>query len=150
MVQRVVYGALPGGGYGLRVSRPGFDVLNPSLPPSQLSFDSGWDRTLKVFMSGSVAVPVATGAFQYTTVNFGRTFSTPPVCLAWVTNASGSFEDPNRVTFMDQSSIGFSSDWTNDPIYPACRIYTDRIEFLRRFNTGLGAYTARYVVLEGA
>jgi len=64
-------------------------------------------------------------------------------------NATGQFENPNRVRFMDQSLIGFSTDWTDDPIVAACRIYTNRIEFLRHFNTSFGAYTARYIVLEG-
>ncbi|MFT6659323.1 hypothetical protein [Maritalea sp.] len=40
MVDRVVLGILPGGGYGLRVSRPGFDANNPALVANQLAFDS--------------------------------------------------------------------------------------------------------------
>lgn len=79
MANRVVLGALPGGGQGLRVSRPGYNVLDTSLSPKQLAFDSRWPAALRVHMAGSASF----GA----TVYFGRSFAAPPlVVVAYTTN----------------------------------------------------------------
>lgn len=39
-MQQVLLGPLPGGGNGLRIARPGYDVNNPNLPANHLAFDS--------------------------------------------------------------------------------------------------------------
>lgn len=138
MVNRVAFGELPGGRYGLRVSRPGSNVLDPSLAPNKLAFDSGWVRTLKIFSTGTVNVPTATSWPQYTTVNFGKSFPAPPPCLVWA-------ESGSTARFMTQGvahDLGYWSDTTEQP----CRIYDNRIEFRREYT---GAYTARYIVLDG-
>lgn len=38
----------------LRVSRPGYNVLDDSLPPECISFDSRWQETMNVIQSGRV------------------------------------------------------------------------------------------------
>lgn len=150
MANRVVVGPLPGGGVGLRVARPGYNVLDAGIAPRGIAFDSGWARTLKVFASGTVSVPVATGFPQYTAVSFGTTFAAPPVCLAWITNPTGDFAVSGQVKFLDQSVVGFSTGWTDEAIYAGCKISTTQIEFLRFFqNTEVGPYTARYIILSG-
>jgi hypothetical protein len=147
MTNRVVMGNLPGGSSGLRVSRPGYDVLTHPVEPRGLAFDSGWTSALKVFMSGSVSVPSTTSAFQYVTVGFGTTFSAPPICLVWCTNPTGTYAWANSNNFMDQTMVGFSG-WTNESVYSACKISTSSMRFLRfSTDTNYGAYVARYVVL---
>lgn len=148
MVQRVVLGNLPGGGAGLRVSRPGVNVLTPSLDPSQLSFDTTWLRTLKVFMSGTVSVPVATAAQQFVNVNFGTTFAEPPICMAWIVNPQGSLavSGQNKMIVREVEQ----GTWWNETQYTPVVITTSQIRFLRAFSTGYGAYTGRYIVLVGA
>lgn len=146
MVQRVVYGNLPGGGAGLRVSKPGVNVLTPGLAPNQITFDSGWTRSMKVHSSGTVAVPTATSYPQYTTVNFGTTFAAPPCCLLWLENPTGSFAVAGQVKFLTFDVLTDATYWFDNNVAP-CRIFTNRVEFLRSY---VQAYTARYIVLEGA
>ena len=73
MSDRVLLGALGGGDYGLRVSRPGYDVTDPALAKEQLAFDSRWTEVSNVWMAGSV-VFTPSG----TTVSYGTTFAVPP------------------------------------------------------------------------
>lgn len=75
MTNRVVLGALPGGGHGLRVSRPGFDVLNTGLAPKQLAFDSRWPAAMRLVKSGLVSS--GSGA----TIDFGETLDVEPLCI---------------------------------------------------------------------
>lgn len=84
MANRIILGAFDGT-YVLRVSRPGFDVLNPSLPPEQLAFDSRWQETGNVYMEGTFSIGNS-GAY---TVEFGTTFPTPPVVIVRVIGSSG-------------------------------------------------------------
>lgn len=150
MANRVVLGSLPGGGSGLRVSKPGANVLTAGLAPSQIAFDSGWGRSMKVFLTGTVSVPVATSFPQYTTVNFGTTFASPPLCLVWLENPTGSFAISGQVKFLVQEVITDGSYWFDNAVQ-MCRIYTNRVEFQRFYSgTIYGAYTARYMVLTGA
>lgn len=149
MANRVVLGNLPGGGAGLRVSKPGVNVLTAGLAPRQIAFDSGWDRSMKVFLSGTVNVPEATAYPQYTTVNFGTTFSSPPLCLVWLENPTGTWSISGQVKFITQEVITDNSYWFNNAVQ-MCRIYTNRVEFQRFYSNIHGAYTARYMVLVGA
>jgi len=69
MTNRAVMGPLPGGGQGLRVSRPGNDVMDPNLTGKQLAFDSRWPAAMNVDLSGTAT----SGA-----TSFGKTYSVPP------------------------------------------------------------------------
>lgn len=53
MANRVILGAFDGT-HVLRVSKPGYNVLDPNLPASALSFDSRWAEIAGVFMEGTV------------------------------------------------------------------------------------------------
>ncbi|MBX4911374.1 hypothetical protein HJA82_29110 [Rhizobium bangladeshense] len=53
MANRVVLGAFAGT-YVLRISKPGFDVLDTSLSAGNLSFDSRWSSVGKVWTKGQV------------------------------------------------------------------------------------------------
>ncbi|QIG69090.1 hypothetical protein EVB78_057 [Rhizobium phage RHph_N1_15] len=53
MTNRVVLGAFDGT-FVLRISKPGFDVLNTSLSDANLSFDSRWGSVGKLWMKGAL------------------------------------------------------------------------------------------------
>lgn len=113
MVQRVALGALPGGGYGLLASRPGYNVLDPGLTPKQTAFDSRWPSAMRVFMQGSALL--ATVSTLKTTVYFGRTFSTPPLVIgAFTTNAGRLRLIRNSQAFM----VTFTDRFEINPIPP--------------------------------
>lgn len=84
MANRVVLGAFDGA-YVLRVSRPGFNVLDPALPPEHLAFDSRWQEAGNVYMEGTFSIGNS-GAYI---VDFGTTFPTPPVVIVRVIGSSG-------------------------------------------------------------
>lgn len=85
MTNRVVYGALPGGGYGLRVSRPGNDVLNTGLTGPQLAFDSRWPMAMNIDYAST-----GTAAFG-TNFTLGATYPTPPVVVILYIGPGGQY-----------------------------------------------------------
>lgn len=72
MVDRVLLGHLGGGEYGLKVSRPGFDVN--VAEGAQLAFDSAFNNQIKVHMKVDFLGDPAVSTY----VAFGKTFSAPP------------------------------------------------------------------------
>lgn len=138
MTDRVVLGALPGGGYGLRVSLPGFDVKNANLAPNQKAFDSEWTNTLKYHAIGSVFLPVNTGGSPPVVVSFPA-LSSPPPTLLFKTTTVG---------------IKPIAGGNTGPVYPFglsafggdALVYNNRIEFIRPHPSD-GASTAYYIVL---
>jgi hypothetical protein len=86
MANRVVLGALPGGGSGLRVSRPGYDVLSTSLTQKQVAFDSRWPAAMRLVKSGSATTSSSPGVGA--TVMFGVALPVEPMCF--VLTKSGS------------------------------------------------------------
>ncbi|EKF17058.1 hypothetical protein [Nitratireductor pacificus] len=75
MTDRLVLGAFDGT-FVLRGSRPGFDVLDPSLLPEHLSFDSRWIEAGNIISRGEFVnppgfnIPIANG------------LSNPPIVIA--------------------------------------------------------------------
>lgn len=121
MTNRVVYGALPGGGYGIRVSRPGNDVLNTALTGKQLAFDSRWTSSARVFLNGSVVIGVG-GIGTFYTVSFGTTFaSIPPVIILFRQTSSAAW----RVA----DGAAFNESWLpSGGVYELTRVFTNRLE----------------------
>lgn len=120
MTSRVIVGALPGGGYGLRVSRPGHDVTNTGLTGQQLAFDSRWPATARVFLNGSVTIGVVF-PLAYYTVSFGTTFASVPPVIIMQRSTAGSAWQP-----VDGS---LNDSWLpSGGIFEPARIYADRIE----------------------
>lgn len=128
MANRVVHGALPGGGFGLRVSRPGYNVLDAGLTGKQLAFDSRWGAAARLFLNGKVTLssvfPVA-----YHTVSFGATFaSVPPVIIMQRLTSGASWQ------LVDGS---LNNTWLpSGGIYEPARVYSDRLEIMRPFTGG--------------
>jgi hypothetical protein len=56
MTNRVLLGKFPDGGYGLRVSVPGYDVRSNPVDNELLVFNSDWANTLPILISGSAYV----------------------------------------------------------------------------------------------
>lgn len=139
MSNRVVLGALPGGGHGLRVSRPGFNVLNTGLSGKELAFDSRWATAARLFLNGTVTLPVVTPASYYT-IGFGTTFPVIPPVIIMKRQSSGStwqLLDATLHNTWTQGSDGFE---------PA-RIYTDRIEIMYPIVESLGSYQFSYMII---
>lgn len=130
-------GPLPGGGQGLRVSRPGNDVLDTGLTTKQLAFDSRWPATARVHMTGDLTITSG-----YTTVNFGVTFPSIPPVFSWHKTATGVFQ-PLSMGFNGNFNIGWiTSDF--DFRVEWVRIFNDHAEFIR---PGTGTSTVRYLIL---
>lgn len=139
MTNRVILGALPGGGYGLRVSRPGYDVTNAGLAPSALSFDSSWLKTARVHTQGSVYVPAEPSGLAWTSTYFTAVSPLPAVMA--LREEGGKFYP-----------IQLGSDVSKSGWYPSSpgiygegmRIFSNRLDF-SRFNGR--NYTAHYIVM---
>lgn len=94
MANRVVLGALPGGGLGLRVSRPGKNVLDTGLAPKDLAFDSRWPAAMRLVKSGAATTSSTPGAGA--TIMFGRTLPVEPMCF--VVTKNNDFYSSDRVS----------------------------------------------------
>jgi hypothetical protein len=82
MANRVVLGAFEGT-FGLKISRPGFNVLSTGLTAEQVAFDSRWDDIGKIYNQG-VSTNFQQGSAGTTNISFniGGAFSTSdPVLL---------------------------------------------------------------------
>lgn len=144
MSNRVILGAFAGT-HVFRVSRPGFDVLNDSLPPNAIAFDSRWSESANVFMEGTFS---ASANNSSNTVNYGTTLPSVPIVII-------RLKDPERsrtIAYVNQRNpivIGSDNNWAN-PMLDVRRDhfslkYTGgwpHYEFL-----GLVPWTVRYTVL---
>lgn len=140
MTNRVVIGALPGGGTGIRVSRPGNNVLSTTLTGKQLAFDSRWTSAARVLLAGSVTLTGVAYPGAYTTINFGTTFATTPPCFVfrqvsanvWVQEGLGG-------------GLATRAGWPDLGEYDEpIRVYTNRLEIRRPYS---GSAVFRYLIL---
>jgi hypothetical protein len=83
MANRVVIGAFDGT-FALRLSRPGYNVLDPALPPENLAFDSRWTSSTNLVLSGEATFVNASGVTQPITVYYGETFAVVPLVLVYI------------------------------------------------------------------
>jgi len=56
MVQRVLIGKFPDGGYGIRVSEAGYDVTSNPVDNARLTFSSDWAEVLPVLHRGTFSI----------------------------------------------------------------------------------------------
>lgn len=120
MANRVVVGPLPGGGSGLRVSRPGYNALDNGLQPKQVAFDSRWGRSSRVVALGSIG--------GVGTVYYGTTLAAIPLVVLVQTDAQGRYRNysvfgnyggspgtsghvPMRA-YTDRLYVGIGGSWT--------------------------------------
>jgi hypothetical protein len=119
MANRVVLGALPGGGQGLRISRPGANVLSTSLAENQVSFDSRWPQLGRIILRGGVTIPSGQTSV---TVNYGVTLPVIPTVFA-LALGSGEY----RAISVSEA---FWDDLGNEPnALGGAMVYTNRVVF---------------------
>ncbi len=138
MANRVVMGELPGGGIGLRVSRPGINVLSTGLNPNQLAFDSAWPNTMRVVTSGNRSIGSAPGSV---TVNYGESVSGIPNVFLMV--RSGSEWRP----FDFDQIAGYRSDVQISEVIPGVWNVTNANNWLdptNHNNAGLRVFSNRF------
>lgn len=56
MSKRVLLGKFPDGGYGMRVSEPGYDVSSNPVDNERLIFSSDWQALLPIHAVGTISV----------------------------------------------------------------------------------------------
>lgn len=71
---------------GLKVSKPGFDVL--STADINLLFNSDWSQ-IKLFTKGVFSASVSGGNQS---VMFGKTFNNRPLCMFWASSTGGDVQ----------------------------------------------------------
>ena len=82
MANRTLLGRFPNGEYGLRISRPGHNVLDMGLAPKNLAFDSRWPKALKIVKKGTTT--------NRQTVSF-PSLSEPPFVILAYKDAQGRY-----------------------------------------------------------
>lgn len=113
MTNRVIMGKFQND-FVLRASIPGYDVLDPNLPPERLVFDSRWSKVSSIYLDTWVYVPIERTNYERTTLWFGKWFDPlPSVLLMW---------------YPDNTSHNLSSSTLDHTQYNNNRIYNDHIE----------------------
>lgn len=122
MTDRVILGSLPGGGYGLRVSNPGFDVKSQSLNGRQLSFDSRYQKAPRVHM---VITKPPNSAAQW--FYFGKTFAAPPPFLFTYRDSYATYNTDYKIFAANARAIW--RDTRNESPFAAFQLgsYVNRI-----------------------
>lgn len=91
MTNRVRLGAFNAGGFGLRVSSPGYDVNTVPVDNTKLVFNSDWAEMATEFLTFSITVPPATPSTpQLTTVTYPD-LGYVPFMIAQINTSSGLY-----------------------------------------------------------
>lgn len=148
MVNRVLLNA-----NALRVSKAGVDVLSAGL--GSLQFNSDWSA-LGLLTTGTVSDSwSAIGSYagtSVTTVNFGRTFATPPLVFFEIDAGGGAF-----IPIGDAAGFSFHLQENSIPstpryFYIVAQVTTTGIDFKARYDKVNGSwttphFTVRYTVM---
>ena len=72
MVKRILLGAFPDGGYGLRVSQAGYDVTSNPVDNTRLTFNSDWPSVLPLYQSGqfTIANGASSGGISFASLGY--------------------------------------------------------------------------------
>lgn len=84
MTKRVLIGAFPDGGYGLRVSQPGYDVTSNPVDNEKLVFNSDWVGLLPVHVTGTTTCNATTVSVPFPNLGY------IPFCAALINVGSGT------------------------------------------------------------
>ena len=85
MTKRLLLGAFPDGGYGLRISWPGYDVTSNPVDNEGLLFNSDWPGVLPIYLIGNVSVSNST-----VTVDFPDNLGYLPMASALMIDSADS------------------------------------------------------------
>ena len=120
MTRRVLIGQFPGGAYGLRCSKPGYDVLTPNPAFNELTFDSTWTQTLPVHCAsgivgigpgGSATIGFSTGGLAY--VPMSQTFFAFSHSGPWQAFNNSTYSYGNGTAFTTRAPARISNDGAN-------------------------------------
>lgn len=131
MTNRVALGKLRNGNYGLEISKPGFDVLNPSTPTSGIAFSTEWASTPVVYLSGITQVNTSSTV----TVYFTPLGYIPFVHCVIYDAATGRV---NAQTYTQVFDSGTFVLYTI--VDPSIAVYSNRIEMKAAANNTNGLY----------
>lgn len=143
MANRVVMGELPGGGVGLRVSRPGHDALNASLQGKYVALDTRWIGASRVLTMGTVNL----SSSGTSTVMFGVSLPIAPAVIAMFEFDGNWWSFDNYAGGREFTGSADAND-VNDALRPddnpAVDVRTDRVIFR---NPNSFAISVSYIVL---
>lgn len=133
MVQRVVLGKVGTGDYRLRVSRPGYNVMDLGLARQNVFFDTEWLSTLLVLAEGSVSVTYSFGTSSY---------GVQPNILTWA--------DPGFIpVFLPSINLAAVPGYAYNPrAYMRFGVKRTGVDYIQNTtNGGGGTFTLEYLVL---
>lgn len=151
-VNKALFGFLEDGTFGLKVAKPGFDVLTAS--DDDLIFNSA-QNVFKIVDSGNIVLPAAslnTGGANYgfnvgATTSIAHGLSYTPAVIAFVNDGTGGFvlmpwEFQNGTTSgsFSRGTYRIAIDGTN--IYGVSEIWGYNV------NTSIAASSAKYYLLQ--
>jgi|688.fasta_scaffold13803_6 hypothetical protein len=70
MTKRVLIGKFPDGGYGMRVSEPGYDVTSNPVNNERLVFSSDWQSLLPIHAVGTISVNNSTASANFADLGY--------------------------------------------------------------------------------
>lgn len=133
MVNRVLIGDYGGGTYGIRLSKPGFDVTT-ALDPERLAFDSSWKDGAVIYRVGTAVTGGASAEGNY--LPFGETLPAYPIVYFWYLRSSTVFQCSNENT----TQVTVSN-------YCCIRATPSGLYFYQRGDIEGGTSTWAYIVL---
>lgn len=99
MTKRVLLGAFPDGGYGLRVSKAGYDVSSNPVDNTQLIFNSDWPAILPIYATGYMYIGAgSTQSASYPSLGY------LPFCSALV-NVGRGWEQLSMSTALQSKTL---------------------------------------------
>jgi hypothetical protein len=109
MTKRILLGSFPSGGFGLRISKPGYDVTSNPVNNEELIFNSDWPNILPLHINGSLSVSAGGTAsvahslgyipFASALINIGgrgwESYQCANICYRLVNNPTRSYRGLN-------------------------------------------------------
>ena len=107
MTNRLIIGLLPNGNYGIRISKPGYDVTTEPPDQQSLHFNTDWPSMLPAYVRGSTSTNSTT-----VNVSYGVTLGFYPYCSILCSTDNSTWEVFNLL--MD---MRIAPDQLGDMIY---------------------------------
>lgn len=121
MTRRVAFGRFPDGGFGLRASKPGYDVLTQNPDFTKIVFNSDWNSVLPVHCSSGV---VGLGGWSSTVIGFS------PGALSYVPMSQCFFALSANGPWLSADNVGILvGNGSNATISAPCRMNVDSGSF---------------------
>ncbi|WMT90168.1 hypothetical protein [Pelagibacterium sp. H642] len=149
MTNRVITGELPGGGQGIRISRPGQNAADANLDGKHVAFDSRWIGSARVLRMGTVDISAGNAA----TVMFGVTLDRAPALIVMKYGLTGSINYWEPIggststtrDFTDPSASQVNNALSPSNATPEADVRNDRVIF--RNTNANGTIRVCYILL---